>query len=72
MTDVAHFGLPDDVAFAKHLVESIGVASVPGSSFYRIGLRVGRSIEGPVLLPRSATRRCEEADRRLAKLKGEL
>jgi aminotransferase len=35
MTDIAAFGFPDDVAFAKHLVTDIGVASVPGSSFYR-------------------------------------
>jgi aspartate/methionine/tyrosine aminotransferase len=35
MTDVAAFNFPDDVAFARHLVTDIGVASVPGSSFYR-------------------------------------
>jgi aminotransferase len=35
MTDVSAFGFPDDVAFARHLVTSVGVASVPGSSFYR-------------------------------------
>ncbi|MBM3750479.1 MAG: aminotransferase class I/II-fold pyridoxal phosphate-dependent enzyme [Acidimicrobiia bacterium] len=35
MTDVSGFGFPDDVALAKHLVTSVGVASVPGSSFYR-------------------------------------
>jgi aminotransferase len=35
MTDIAAFGFPDDVAFAKHLVSEIGVAAVPGSSFYR-------------------------------------
>jgi aminotransferase len=29
------FGFPDDVAFARHLVTDVGVASVPGSSFYR-------------------------------------
>jgi aminotransferase len=34
MTDVGHFGFPDDVAFARHLVERGGVAAVPGSSFY--------------------------------------
>jgi aminotransferase len=34
MTDVSAFGFPDDVAFARHLVESIGIATVPGSSFY--------------------------------------
>jgi len=35
MTDIADFGFPDDVAFARHLVTEIGVAAVPGSSFYR-------------------------------------
>jgi aminotransferase len=34
MTDIAGFGFPDDVAFAKFLVEKVGVAVVPGSSFY--------------------------------------
>jgi aminotransferase len=34
MTDIAGFGFPDDVAFARHLVAEIGVAAVPGSSFY--------------------------------------
>ena len=35
MTDISAFGFPDDVAFARHLVTDVGVASVPGSSFYR-------------------------------------
>jgi aminotransferase len=35
MTDISAFGFPDDVAFAKYLVKEIGVAAVPGSSFYR-------------------------------------
>jgi aminotransferase len=35
MTDISAFGFSDDVAFAKYLVEKIGVACVPGSSFYR-------------------------------------
>ncbi len=35
MTDITAFGFPDDVAFARHLVTDVGVASVPGSSFYR-------------------------------------
>ncbi len=34
MTDIEHFGFSDDVAFAFYLVEKIGVATVPGSSFY--------------------------------------
>lgn len=35
MTDVSAFGFPDDVTLARHLVTEVGVASVPGSSFYR-------------------------------------
>ncbi len=34
MTDIAAFGPPDDVTFSKYLVEEIGVAVVPGSSFF--------------------------------------
>jgi aspartate/methionine/tyrosine aminotransferase len=34
MTDVSAFGFKDDVSFAKYLVQDIGVATVPGSSFY--------------------------------------
>jgi aspartate/methionine/tyrosine aminotransferase len=35
MTDISAFGFEDDVSFAKYLVQEIGVACVPGSSFYR-------------------------------------
>jgi aspartate/methionine/tyrosine aminotransferase len=35
MTDISAFGFDDDVSFAKYLVQKIGVACVPGSSFYR-------------------------------------
>jgi aspartate/methionine/tyrosine aminotransferase len=34
MADISTFGFPDDQAFAAHLVEHIGVAAVPGSSFF--------------------------------------
>jgi len=34
MCDISNFGAITDVAFAQHLVEHIGVAGVPGSSFY--------------------------------------
>ncbi len=34
MTDISRFGFPDDVSFSRHLIEKIGVAVVPGSSFY--------------------------------------
>ena len=35
MTDISAFGFQDDVSFARYLVQEIGVAAVPGSSFYR-------------------------------------
>jgi aspartate/methionine/tyrosine aminotransferase len=35
MTDISRFGFSDDVAFARYLVEKIGLAVVPGSSFYK-------------------------------------
>lgn len=34
MTDISRFGFEDDVTFAQYLVREIGVAVVPGSSFY--------------------------------------
>ena len=34
MTDISAFGFSDDVVFTKYLVKEIGVAAVPGSSFY--------------------------------------
>jgi aspartate/methionine/tyrosine aminotransferase len=34
MADISGLGLGDDVAAARHLVEEIGVATVPGSSFF--------------------------------------
>ena len=34
MTDISDFGFRDDVEFTKHLIREIGVAVVPGSSFY--------------------------------------
>jgi len=46
LTDVAHFltrfGIADDTAFAMWLVKEIGVATVPGSSFYAHG-ELGRT-----------------------------
>jgi aminotransferase len=34
MTDISGFGFDDDIRFARHLIEEVGVAAVPGSSFY--------------------------------------
>src|SRR5256712_3044923 len=45
MADIGTFEFEDDVKFTKYLVKEIGVAAVPGSSFYnrpRDGARQGR------------------------------
>jgi aspartate/methionine/tyrosine aminotransferase len=34
MTDISGFGFANDIEFTKYMVEEIGVAVVPGSSFY--------------------------------------
>jgi aspartate/methionine/tyrosine aminotransferase len=34
MTDISGFGFRNDIEFAMHLVKDVGVACVPGSSFY--------------------------------------
>ena len=34
MADITAFGATDDVAFSRHLVRDLGVATVPGSSFF--------------------------------------
>jgi aspartate/methionine/tyrosine aminotransferase len=34
ITDISGFGFTDDVSFIRHLIENVGVAAVPGSSFY--------------------------------------
>jgi aminotransferase len=34
MADIAGFGFENDVEFARHLIEHVGVAAVPGSSFF--------------------------------------
>jgi aspartate/methionine/tyrosine aminotransferase len=35
MTDISAFGFANDVEFAAHLVKEVGIACVPGSSFYK-------------------------------------
>jgi aspartate/methionine/tyrosine aminotransferase len=34
LCDISDFGFPDDVAFVRHMIETVGVAAVPGSSFF--------------------------------------
>src|SRR5262249_9664129 len=65
MTDISVFGFGDDVEFARSLVKDVGVAAVPGSSFYKNTER-GRTQLRFCYCKRDET--LIEADRRLAKL----
>ena len=65
MTDIAGFGFGDDVEFARYLVTEVGVAAVPGSSFYR-SAAAGRTKLRFCFCKKDET--LIEADRRLAKL----
>ena len=66
MTDISNFGFPGDVEFARYLVKEIGVAAVPGSSFYHEPANGSRQVRftfcktDPTL---------EEAGKRLRKLR---
>jgi aspartate/methionine/tyrosine aminotransferase len=66
MTDISAFGFDDDVAFTKYLVKEIGVAAVPGSSFYN-DPRDGAKQVRFAFCKRDAT--LDEAGRRLMKLR---
>jgi aspartate/methionine/tyrosine aminotransferase len=57
---------PDDVAFTMRLIKEVGVAVVPGSSFYPAGDPAGRRMIRFAFPKREAT--LEEAARRLAGL----
>jgi aspartate/methionine/tyrosine aminotransferase len=65
MTDVAGLGASDDVAFVRAMIERVGVAAVPGSSFYADAAR-GRSQVRFAFPKRRET--LEAAMRRLAEL----
>ena len=67
MTDIGKFS-DDDVRFAKRLVEEVGVAAVPGSSFYHEAA-LGRTKLRFCFCKKEQTLR--EADRRLAMLSEE-
>ena len=65
MTDISIFGFTDDVAFARYLVEDVGVAGVPGSSFFK-NAASGRTKLRFCFCKRDET--LQEANRRLEKL----
>lgn len=66
MTDTSALGWDDDVAFARYLVEEIGVAVVPGSSFYLEPERGARQVRF-AFCKRDST--LDEAERRLSRLR---
>jgi len=66
MTDISLFGFADDVAFTKYLVKEIGVAAVPGSSFYNDPRNGAKQVRF-AFCKREAT--LDEAGQRLSKLR---
>jgi aspartate/methionine/tyrosine aminotransferase len=66
MTDISGFGFANDVEFARHLVRDVGVATIPGSSFYADG-QDGSSLVRFCFSKREATIR--EAENRLRRLR---
>ena len=69
MTDISAFGFPDDVAFTEYLVKEIGVAAVPGSSFYNDARDGARQVRF-AFCKRDQT--LDEAARRLRKLRSSI
>ena len=44
ITDIAAFGFADDLEFTRHLIREVGVACVPGSSFYSVPERGAQQV----------------------------
>src|SRR5438874_2668191 len=65
MTDISAFGFDNDVEFTSYLVKTIGVAAVPGSSFYNDPKDGARQVRF-AFCKRDET--LDEASRRLRKL----
>jgi aminotransferase len=66
MTDISDFGFPNDLAFSRYLVEKIGIAVVPGSSFYDDAAMGAKQVRFTFCKKDSTLDACEE---RLAKLR---
>jgi aminotransferase len=68
MADFRHLGRgDDDMAFAYWLIDEIGVATVPGSSFYSSDPQLGRGLVRFAFPKKDAT--LDEVERRFSKLK---
>ncbi len=65
MTDISAFGFADDISFTKHLIKEVGVAAVPGSSFYRDPRDGARQVRFAFC---KTPETLDEAARRLSKL----
>lgn len=65
MADISAFGYPDDLAFADFLVKEVGIAVVPGSSFYREAARGAQHVRFAFCKQRATL---EAAAERLEKL----
>lgn len=44
MTDISAFGFANDIEFTRHLIREVGVACVPGSSFYSVPERGAQQV----------------------------
>lgn len=67
LADFTALHFPDDVACTMHLLQEVGVATVPGSSFYPAGDPDGRRLIRFAFPKREET--LDEAERRLATLR---
>ena len=65
MTDISRFGFPNDTAFVEFLIREIGVAAVPGSSFYSNPADGAQQVRFTFCKKRETL---EEAARRLGRL----
>jgi aminotransferase len=74
MADIAHMGFPDDFAAAGFMLDDVGIAAVPGSSFYHraeLGRRMLRfTFSKSDATIAAAAERLKTLDRKLAARKG--
>jgi aminotransferase len=74
MADIAHMGFPDDFAAAGFMLDDVGIAAVPGSSFYHraeLGRRMLRfTFSKSDATIAAAAERLKMLDRKLAARKG--